>query len=84
MKEVKDAKTFHCKLYLDGETEYTISFQPKANARTINQNDLEKDSLTKQFIEILIQDILIVEKKVLLISILDILLVLWKQKEEII
>ena len=58
MKEVKDAKTFHCKLYLDGETEYTISFQPKANARTINQNDLEKDSLTKQFIEILIQDIL--------------------------
>ena len=32
--------------------------QPKANQRTINQNDLEKDPLTKQFIEMLIRDIL--------------------------
>ena len=58
MNEVKDAKTFSCTLYLDGETKYTIKIQPKANERTINQNDLEKDPLTKQFIEILIQDIL--------------------------
>ena len=58
MKEVKESKTFKCKLYLDGETEYTITFQPKVEERTINQNDLEKDSLTKQFIEILIRDIL--------------------------
>jgi len=58
MKEVKESKTFKCKLYLDGETEYTITFQPKAEKRTINQNDLEKDNLTKQFIEILIRDIL--------------------------
>ena len=58
MNEVKESKTFNCKLYLDGETEYTITIQPKANQRTINQNDLEKDPLTKQFIEILIQDIL--------------------------
>ena len=58
MKEVKEAKTFKCQLYLDGDVEYTITIQPKANSRTINQNDLEKDSLTKQFIEILIQDIL--------------------------
>ena len=58
MKEVKEAKTFSCKLYLDGLTDYTISIQPKANERTINEKDLEKDPLTKQFIEILIQDIL--------------------------
>ena len=46
MKEVKESKTFKCKLYLDGETEYTITFQPKAEKRTINQNDLEKDSVS--------------------------------------
>ena len=58
MKEVKESKIFTCKLYLDGETPYTITFQPKANARTINQNNLETDPLSKQFIEILIRDIL--------------------------
>ena len=58
MNEVKDAKTFTCKLYLGGLTEYTLNIQPKTNQRTINQSDMEKDPLTKQFIEILIQDIL--------------------------
>ena len=58
MKECKEANEFYCTLYLDGETKYTITFQPKATERTINQNDLEKDPLTKQFIEILIRDIL--------------------------
>jgi aubergine-like protein len=58
MKEIKDTFTFKSRLYLDGLTEYTITIQPKANERTINQNDLEKDPLTKQFIEILIRDIL--------------------------
>ena len=58
MKEVKESKILKCTLYLGGETEYTLTFQPKANERTINQNDLEKDPLTKQFIEILIRDIL--------------------------
>ena len=58
MKLVKELKSFKCKLYLDGETEYTMTVQPKANERTINQQDLNKDPLTKQFIEILIRDIL--------------------------
>ena len=58
MKEVKESKTFKCKLHVGGEVDYTITLQPKVNSRTINQNDLEKDSLSKQFIEILIQDIL--------------------------
>ena len=58
MKEVKDSKIFNCKLYYKGLTEYTIKIQPKANVRTINLNDIEKNPLTKQFNEILIQDIL--------------------------
>jgi len=58
MKEIKEPKIFDCKLYLDGLTKYEIKIQPKANERTINQCDLEKDPLTKQFIEILIRDIL--------------------------
>ena len=58
MKEVKEPKIFTCKLFLDGETPYTLTLQPKANERTINQNDLEKDPLSKQYIEILIRDIL--------------------------
>ena len=58
MNEVKDAKTFTSKLYRDGPTEYTIEIQPKANERTINQNDIHKDPLSKQFIELLIRDIL--------------------------
>jgi len=58
MKEVNEAKTFNCKLYSGGMTEYTITFEPKRQKRTINQEDLKKDSLTKQFIEVLIRDIL--------------------------
>ena len=58
MKEIKEAKTFNCSLYKNGQTDYTIQIQPKANQRVINQNDLERDPLTKQFIEILIRDIL--------------------------
>ena len=58
LKEVKEAKNFTCNLHLDGKIEYTLTVQPKANSRTINQNDLNTDPLTKQFIEILIRDIL--------------------------
>ena len=58
MKDIKEPKTFSCFLYQDGQKEYTMKIQPKANERTINQNDMEKDPLTKQFIEILIRDIL--------------------------
>ena len=58
VKEVKEMKTFDCKLYSDGINNYTITFQPKSKERIINQEDLEKDPLTKQFIEMLIRDIL--------------------------
>ena len=58
MEEVNIPQTFISKLYKDGEVEYTIKIQPKANERTINQNDIHRDPLSKQFIEILIRDIL--------------------------
>ena len=49
---------FICKIFSDGFIEYNISIQPKSNERTINQNDIEIYALTKQFIELLIKDIL--------------------------
>ena len=58
MNEVKEPHIFTSKLHRDGEVEYTIKIQPKATERTINQNDISKDPLSKQFIEILIRDIL--------------------------
>jgi len=38
-------------------TSYLLELNKFANERTINQNDVLKDSLTKQFIELLIRDI---------------------------
>ena len=38
--------------------DYTVEIDKYVQERTINQKDLEKDPLTKQFIEILIRDIL--------------------------
>ena len=63
MKEVKEAKTFSCKLYLDGLTEYTIKIQPKANERTINQADIEKDPLILIWIFIEVFSFLKIKKK---------------------
>ena len=58
MKEINEQKTMECSSYHDGKIDYTITIQPKIKERTINQADLEKDPLTKQFIEMLIRDIL--------------------------
>jgi len=58
MKEIKEEKTMECTLFHIGQTNYTITFQPKIKERRIKQEDLEKDPLTKQFIEMLIRDIL--------------------------
>ena len=58
MKEINEQKTLECALYHDGKINYTITIQPKIKERTINQADLDKDPLTKQFIEMLIRDIL--------------------------
>ena len=58
IKEINNPITFNCKIFCDGLIEYNITIQLKSNERTINQNDIKKDALTKQFIELLIKDIL--------------------------
>ena len=47
MKEIKEQKTMECTLFHNGQTIYTITFQPKIKERRIKQEDLEKDALTK-------------------------------------
>ena len=44
--------------YKCGKNEYTLKFQKFTNEKTIKQEDIHKDSLSKQFIEMLIRDIL--------------------------
>ena len=45
-------------IYGYGKNDYTLCVEPSKNERTLNQNDVDSDSLTKQYIEILIKDIL--------------------------
>ena len=58
MKKVDEVKTVSCSLYLKGKTEYTLAFNKMENERVIKQEDIQKDPLTKQFIEMIIRDIL--------------------------
>ena len=58
MKKVEDVHTVTCFLYLKGKTEYKLEFNKMENERVIKQEDIQKDPLTKQFIEMIIRDIL--------------------------
>ena len=58
MKEIKENNRVTCALYLNARTEYLIEFSKFKNKRTIEQNDIQKDPLSKQFIEMIIKDIL--------------------------
>ena len=58
MKKVDDPKTVTCSIYLKGRTEYTMEFNKFETQRTIKQEDIQKDPLSKQFIEMIIRDIL--------------------------
>ena len=58
MTKVNEAKTVKCSLYLKGKTEYTLDFNKCENERTIKKEDIQKDPLSKQFIEMIIRDIL--------------------------
>ena len=58
MKEVNEIKDIKCQIFFGGRIEYVIQLQKYKQERTIQQQDLEKDPLTKQFIELLIRDIL--------------------------
>jgi len=58
LKKQTIENTFECIIYGNGMHIFKLNIQPCTTERTINQNDIESDSLTKQFIEILIRDIL--------------------------
>ena len=58
MKEVNEIKDIKCQIFFGGRLEYIIQLKKNKQSRTIKQQDLEKDPLTKQFIEFLIRDIL--------------------------
>ena len=57
IEEMKDVKTaiYNKK---SGRTEYKLLFEKCRTERTINKEDVWKDSLTKQFLELIIRDIL--------------------------
>ena len=58
-EEVKDLLTFKSIIYLKNKREeFTIEFQKCHNKKIIKQEDIYKDSITKQYIELIIKDIL--------------------------
>ena len=58
MKKVSEIEIIKCSLYLKGRTDYSIEFSKYESERTIKQKDIERDPLSKQFIEMIIRDIL--------------------------
>ena len=63
MKKVEEAKSVNCFIILKGKTEYKIDINKFENERIIKQEDIQKDPLAKQFIEMIIRDILRVNPK---------------------
>ena len=53
--EIKDVKSITQQFR---GTEYAITINPFEESRTINQEDIQKDQLSKQFIELVVRDIL--------------------------
>ena len=58
MKKVDEPKVVQCALYLKGRTDYTLEFNKFESQRTIKQQDIQNDPLSKQFVEMVIRDIL--------------------------
>ena len=59
IKKVEEPKTVKTNVELKGKMDsYILEFNKCKNQRTIKQQDVMRDSLTKQFIELLIRDIL--------------------------
>jgi len=58
MREINEIQTVKTALFLNGRKEYYIEFNNFGNKKTIKQEDIQKDSLSKQFIEMIIRDIL--------------------------
>ena len=58
MNKIEEAKTYNCFLTLNGKTEYTIEINKFEQEKLIKQQDIHKDALAKQCIELIIKDIL--------------------------
>ena len=59
LKKIDDAKEIKIDVHYKGKKEeYILTFQKAAKERKIKQEDIHKDYLTKQFIELIIKDIL--------------------------
>ena len=58
MREINEIQTVKTALFLNGRKEYYIEFNNFGNKKTIKQEDIQKDPLSKQFIEMIIRDIL--------------------------
>ena len=58
LNKVDESQIFKAKIYLKKATEYTLNIKKCAVERIIKQEDNYRDQVTKQFIELLIRDIL--------------------------
>ena len=59
MIKIEEIKIFKSTVHLKGKSDYIIEIQRFTNERIIKKEDVRKDNLTKQFIEIIIKDILL-------------------------
>ena len=57
-KKIEEIKNVQCIVYSKGRREFTLKIEKCATERTINQDDVKKDTLIKQFLELIIKDIL--------------------------
>ena len=57
-KEYENSSIVKASLYLKGKTEYTLTFQKLAKKKEINKDEIHQNPLAKQFIEMIIKDIL--------------------------
>ena len=58
MEKIDEPKVVTCALHLKGRTEYSLEFNKFERQKTIKRGDIQKDPLSKQFIEMIIRDIL--------------------------
>ena len=63
MQKIETINNFKSVIYSKGRYEYLIQIQKYSNEILLKKDDTQKDNLTKQFIEILIKDILVSNPK---------------------
>ena len=63
MNKIENISIFKTTIYSKGRYDYTIQIQKFTNEIVIKNEDIQKDNLTKQFIEIIIKDILLSNPK---------------------